>query len=213
MNLAEMVEMTVTYLNDPRQTRFRRPDVVRHINRGQEEVKRKAELMDETLFSAVQDYSVVLAEDSLEFPLPSDFSRLIAVERVGTTTPTQAVRVEFSSRHGNTSTQALPDGVKTQPEYYLRGNLIGVVRPRDGYTLRMVYSKSLPTLADDSDISEIPADYHDLVCLFAAKRAYGSISRDYPEDLETLRMEGIHDMMIQLEERDRVGPTYVNVLE
>jgi len=213
MNLAEMVETTVNYLNDPRQTRFKRPQIIRHLNRSQEEVKRKIAGVDETMFTALQDYAVVSSDDSLEFTLPTDFSLLLAAEDVSQSVPVPAHRVEFATRHDNYDDRVLPVGMSTSPTYYLRGNKLGIVRPKTAYTLRIAYVKELTELSDDADESEIPKDYHDLVCLGAAKRAYGSVSRPFPPELEMIRQETIRDMLDELESRDVANVNYPNVSE
>ena len=213
MNFSAMIQTTGHYLNDPRQTRFQRPVISRLLNQSQEEVKRIAEQADNTLFSAIKEYAVVTAEDALEFNLPTDFSKSQAVERIGGTYPVAAIPVNFSSRSPISDDRFLPTGWREVPQYYLRGNKLGIVRPQEAYTLRLTYSKELADLAADSDESEVPKDYHDLICLYAAKRGYGGLGREFPQDLESLRVEGIAQMQNYLDDRDRTGPTYVNVMD
>ena len=213
MTFAEMIEVVQNYLDDPHGRRHKRPFVARLLNSGQDDVKRLAEAADESYFSNIVAYSVVSADDSLEFDLPSDFSSAISVERTDGTFPVQAALVPFAMRFPAGDDRFLPVGGKSSPQYYFRGDKLGVVRPRDSYTLRLVYAKTLPRLSDDSDGAEVHRDYHDLVCLCAAKRGFAIENRPMPKDFEELRQDAIADLRSSLEERANNGPTFVNVME
>lgn len=213
MNLSEMIEVVQNYLDDPYGRRHKRPFVVRLLNAAQDDVKRLAEAADESYFSGIAAYSVVSADDSLEFDLPADFSSAISVERTDGTYPVMASLVPFAMRFPTVDDRFLPAGAKTIPQYYFRGSKIGIVRPRDAYTLRLVYSKTLARLKDDADVPEVHLDYHDLICIAAAKRGFAIENRRMPQDLEDLRQDAITDLRSSLEERANNGPTFVNVLE
>jgi hypothetical protein len=53
--------------------------------------------------------------------------------------------------------------------YYLKKNRLVIVPPPDNtYTLRLDYTYLLPELEQDVDVSPIPIQYHEYVCLLAA---------------------------------------------
>jgi hypothetical protein len=83
------------------------------------------------------------------------------------------------------------------------------------FTLKLWYSKVLPDLVEGSDTatSEVPIQYHDLMCLEAAKRGFGSTNADMPKDLKDLLDQGLQEMVVQIEQRQRQTPGYINVVE
>jgi len=146
--------------------------------------------------------------------LPADFTSAFQVERLdGPNEPIVMTRVPFQSRFQVGDSRFLPAGHASGDGYGIRGQKLWVANPATSYTLRLVYNKSLPALSDDSTVSEIPLDYHDLLCLEATKYALGSGQQGLSDDLEQLRKEGLHDMLLFVESRDRTGPEFVEMLD
>lgn len=213
MLLGEMVAVTRDYLDDPQGRRHKRPNVVRYLNAGQDDLKRVIEQADEGFFSTCVELSVVSGDNDYEFDLPADFSKLLQLERLTDGSPNPAEPVRFQRRHPIRDDRFLPAGFATAPTYYLRGNKIGIVKPDTSYTLRMFYSQNLDRLDQDSDETVIPRDYHDLICLMAAKRGFGAEQRQMPPDLNQLRQEQVVQLTGYIEDRQRQTPEYVDILE
>ena len=214
LKLGEMLSVTREYLDDPNGRRHKRNVLVRHINAAQADCKRVIEQADDSFFSVMVDLTVVSGDNDYEFDLPADFSKLLHIEKVVTSgTPPPAVPINFARRHPIGDERFLPEGLSTPPTYYLRDDKIGIVKPSDSYTLRLYYSRALPRLDADADTSDIPSDYHDLVCLQGAKRGFGSEQRQMPPDLEGLRQELTAQLRTYVEDRQRQYPTFVDLLE
>jgi hypothetical protein len=226
MDLGALEGLTLEYLDDPFKRRWVTASILRLINSGMDDVKRFIEDANETYFqeqtgatwdtdygSATTTNAVAASDDVVEKILPIDFSKLITVENTSETPPLPLYQVNFASRHPSTiyDDRFLPDGIATPEGYYIRGNVIGFVKP-SGYNVRLTYIKSLPRIENSSDRPEgIPNDYHDLICLQAAKRGYAIEGRKLPRDLSDLRVEALKNMQGMLENRVVQAPNFVNV--
>jgi hypothetical protein len=229
MDLDEIEALTLEYLDDPFKRRWIDATLIRLINAGMDDVKRFIEDVNETFFqkqtgstwatdhgSTTTTHSVAASDDVVEKTLPVDFSKLITVENISESPPLPLYRVKYSSRHPDASydDRFLPDGLKSPNGYYIRGNVIGFVEP-DAFNVRLTYIKTLPRLATATGTGrpEIPEDYHDLICLQAAKRGFAIEGRRMPSDLSDLRIETMKSMQGFLEDRIVQAPTFVNVQE
>jgi len=75
--------------------------------------------------------------------------------------------------------------------------------------LRLWYIKRLPDLSG-TDTSEIPVEWHDLICLEAAKIALGSVDRQFPVELKDQRDNALKMLVTNMEDREQQRPKYVN---
>ena len=229
MDLDGLEGLTLEYLDDPYKRRWIDATLIQLINAGMDDVKRFIEDSNETFFqtqtgdtwatdfgSATTTKAVAASDGVVEKVLPIDFSKLITVENITESPPIPLYRVDYASRHPDAfyDDRFLPDGLKTPNGYYIRNNVIGFVEP-DAFDVRLTYIKTLPRLvtATGTGRPEIPPDYHDLICLQAAKRGYAIEGRRVPSDLSDLRIETLKSMSGFLEDRVVQGPTFVNVQE
>ena len=116
----------------------------------------------------------------------------------------------------------LPKGTTATGGYYLKHAFgstpadggkfqIGFTPPDSTYTASLLYTANLADLATGTDVSAIPTDYHDLVCLFASMRGYAVEQLKFPDPLEVLREEQLIQLRNYVETFGRQGPMYVNV--
>jgi hypothetical protein len=211
MNYGQILENAQNFIDDARGRRFDKPVLRRYMNNAVNELQRVMRQSDPSFFADQVCYSVVAADDAIEFDLPADFIQAIAVERLTDSYPVPATLINFAERHPAFDNRFLPDGLTTPPTYYLRGSKIGIVKPTESYTLRLVYSKAITASTNDSAIPDIPVEYHELIALSAAKRAMASEGMKFPGDLEQLRQEGLRELREAMDDRVNTGPTYVNV--
>jgi len=229
MNFNDIEGLALEYLDDPNGRRFSPETIKRLINASMDSVKRTIEDANETYFvtqtsaspgSSAPPYAhlaVVANDDTLFLDLPPDFSKLVCPENITEDPPLPLVRVQFQSRHPSMDTRFLPRGLVTPGEYFLQGNQIGIVDPSSAYSLRLTYVKTLPRYAagaqGGSSSPEIPADWHDLISIGAAKRGYAIEQREMPPDLEAIRMEQEQSLRISMEDRDITSQRFPNVME
>lgn len=204
MQLDEMRTLFRNYFNDPNGDLISDAEILVLLNRGQEEVQKMVEAVQEDYFSACQNYAVTPDADSYEFALASDFKKLLLAEKVvegGSAVP--ARRVPFSRRNVSVNDYC-------EPLYYLRGTKLGVVRPFESYTLRVFYQKRLADLAAGTDLSEIPKENHNLIVLHAVKLAFAGHGRDFVRWQDEYNME-ISRLSLALDARAADQPSYVHV--
>jgi hypothetical protein len=230
MDLDDLEALTLEYLDDPFKRRWVTNSLRRLINAGMDDVKRFIEETNETYFveqttgaNWVVDHSgtttsnvVSTNDDVTELTLPVNFSKMIAVENVSETPPLPLYYVNFAERHPDESMndKFLPEGFTYPDGYYLKGSSIGFVSPNTSFSVRLTYIKNLDRLSSGSHRpTGIPEDYHDLICLQAAKRGYAIEGRRLPRDLSDLRVETLKSMQGFLENRTVQSPQYVNVQE
>lgn len=204
MTLAEMRTYFRMLVDDRDASSWPPTEVDNVLNRAQERVQMKINDADEGYFSACQSYSVEADADSFEFSLPSDHQKVVAGERlVPGSEPVPARWVPFARRHAATAV------VDDRPILYLRGGKIGVVAPSQSYTLRMWYVKRLADLVNDADVSEIPIEFHQLVCLEAARICCLADGKDFTK-WEDAYNEQQAMLSLFIEDRQRQEPRSVH---
>ena len=95
-----------------------------------------------------------------------------------------------------------------QLKCYLRGTKLGVVAPSSSCTLRIWYIKRLADFAGDTDTTEIPAEFQNLIALQAAKLAMPSEMQSFPHQDEY--EQETNRLAAYIECRQRQSPRYVN---
>ena len=221
MNFDGSKDLALEYLDDPNGRRFKDQSIKRLINASMDEVKRYIEDANETYFvtrttdgGTYPHIAVTIDVDTFYGDLPANFCRLILAEDISQDPPVPAQRVDYNTRHPTMDTRFLPAGLVTPAEYFIQGNQIGVVKPSGGYSLRLTYTKTLtPFTNNQNEIPEIPSDWHDLIAIGAAKRGYAIEQREFPPDLELLRLEQIQMLRISMEDRDISSQRFPNIIE
>tara|TARA_B100001013_G_C24621631_1_gene447446 strand:- start:1743 stop:2387 length:645 start_codon:yes stop_codon:yes gene_type:complete len=211
MNFSQLKDRAAVYLDDPHKTRHRDGELGILVNFAVNDVKRIMQDGNETYFAAYKDYSVTGAADTWEDDLEPDFSTLISVENVSESPPLVVYPVDFPGRHPVRDDRFVPAGFTTEDYYYLRGGKIGVVSPDKSFTLRLHYTKSLSDLSGTEAPTDIPQDYHDLICLRAAKRGYAIEQMKFPPGLDELAQELTDQVVALVEDRSRHMNNFINI--
>lgn len=211
MNFNQLKKRTAIYLDDPHKTRHLDEELGIIVNFAVGDVKRIMQDGNETYFAAYHDYSVTSADDVWEDDLRPDFSTLITAENVSESPPLEVMPTDFAGRHPIRDNRFLPAGLTTEDYYYIKGNKIGVVNPNKSFTLRVHYTKSLSELSGTDEPTDIPRDYHDLICLRAAKRGYAIEQLKFPPGLDDLTTELTDQIIALISDRSRHTANFVNV--
>lgn len=209
MTLAEIRTNLRLYLNDRNSERWTDADLLILINRAQEQVQQVIDDADEQFFSNCVNYNVVASTDSYEFTLPADFKKIVLAEVMeGSSKPRPVEWVNFSDRHSATNIDPVYLQTVSCVSCYLRGNKLGVVAPTTSFTLRVWYVKRLTDFAGDTDTTEIPAEFQNLIALQAAKFAMPSEGVDFVHEGEY--EQEINRLASYIECRQRQTPRYVH---
>jgi len=211
MNLSELLQLTRIYIDDPNSDRVSDTKLTILLNRGQEELQKVIDDTDEGYFWACQNYAVTASSSSFEFNLPSNFKKAMLAEQLpdASSDPIPVIWSDFRRRHYNYSSNIWFPTITFAPVAYIRSGKIGVVKPNTSYTLRLWYVKRLMDLATSGDVSEIPLEFHNLICLHAAMLLSGSEQRDFA--LINEYGAELQRLQTTIEPRQRQEPRYVNI--
>ena len=211
MNFRQLKDRTAVYLDDPHKTRHLDGELGILVNFAVGDVKRIIQDGNETYFAASHPITVTASDDVFEADLPDDFSTVISVENASESPPLEMLPTDFASRHPVRDNRFLPAGLVTEDYYYLCGGKIGVVNPNKSFTMRLYYTKTLEELKGTDKPVDIPPDFHDLICLRAAKRGYAIEQMKFPPALDELTGE-LTDQIIALgHDRSRHMNNFINV--
>lgn len=208
MNLLELREYFWDIMDDPHQGVWSVGRVDRLLNFGMQSLVRSMEDTDVTYFGDCEEYAVpAAATDEVYFDLPANNRRVIGAERVvDNAEPIQAEWYPFSTRHTG------PVRGRLAPQLSIMGRRLFVLFPGEAYTLRLWFAHTPAKLEIDTDEpADIPEDFHELIVLEAAKRAYGIAEKAFP--LEDLRQQQIAALMVASTPRQRQGPRHVRYVE
>ena len=213
MNTASLIQTFYDYVDDQMADYWGRDKVLRFLNRGQEEVFRSIEDGDDNYFTKCIEYSVTENQTGeLVFDLPSDFKRVVIAERLTDDNPIPVRWVDFNRRHDTTDWPTIVIRGKVRPHCYLTGQYIGVINPPETYTLRVWYANVIPELDSDDDVPQnIPADFHELIALEAAKRAMATEGRRFM--FQDIHERQLASLQLMTKQRQRQEPRTVHYVE
>lgn len=166
MTFLEMRTLVWSWLDDPQGGYFTASQVNRWLNNGQKEVQKLVEQAFEGYFEKCSQTTTVA--NQREYQLPSDFKRVVRLELIisGTTFVTEsAIRLEKITPNQQ---DAFPRTGQPVCYYFKNNQLILVPAPQTSQVLRLTYINRLGDMTNDGDTSEIPEDYHEMVCVLAA---------------------------------------------
>ncbi len=177
MTFLEMQDLALTWLDDPDAGYFSRTTIKSWINNAQKEVQKIIDQAFEGHFIKTVETTTVSGQR--EYQLPSDFKRLHRLEIViddgggfSTESVNQLGKIT-PNQQGKFSRLSTPEA------YFFKGKQIILVPiPDSAKTLRMDYSYSLADLVNDSDLSEIPVEHHEILSVYAAIDGFGKDGRD-----------------------------------
>lgn len=158
-------------INDPSSNIWTAARTVAFFNTAQQTVAKWIEEEDEDYFITSTTHSVVAVTDHTDqtFSLPSDFRRHILFERVRTGERATALPlVKF--RYRDAPLEPLPGPhYDALPYVSIQGTLVYVIDAQETFTMKQWYVKRLAdfTATGTTATTDIPAEFHDLVCYVA----------------------------------------------
>ena len=174
MNFAQMREMFLDYMDDPRAQSWDENKVARFINRGVEHITNVMRANNRNDFVAATDFAIT-SDSSNDFrqALPADFLQVNHVERILGETRVPMASVSFGNRDGAGGARLQgAKGAQGSDLYFIHGTEFGVARPSGTYTARLWYIQAPTELGDDADtLPEVPSDLHNAVVLYGVRLA------------------------------------------
>ncbi len=195
MNFGEMKDYVATQLDDLNMGYFTPAILSKYINNAQYEVHKLCTLSGEGYFSV--QVCTELVQSQRDYVLPSDFFKLEKIEVITSgTAPNEVTSVLYET----TPMQVNYVGVQTGTPscYYFKNSRLSLFPAPDasasGKQLRMLYTPKPVPMTADSEVSVIPVEYHEFVCVLAVidgllrdgreSGPYGEKKKDYEEKLK-----------------------------
>lgn len=165
MNFGELKDLTAYYLDDLNFGYFTTTQVGRFLNNAQYEVQKMLIGAHENWYFKCVETDTI--DGQADYILPEDFLKLIRLEVVidssaNTVQMLQPITINQQGLYPNQDGQPLV--------YYIRKNRVVLLpTPDTAYTLRLSYAYLVTEMTQDSNTPDIPAQYHELLAVMAAR--------------------------------------------
>ena len=174
---AELRVLASGLLDDVDNGYFTTSQVNTWLNNAQKEVQKIINQAFEG--HSIKKVLTTLVVGQREYALPSDFKRLHRLELLISGTLPSNEQVQRISKITRNQQDLVYNGQGSPLSYYFRGNYIVLVpAPDTALTLRMEYEYLVADMTSDSDSPDIPAQYHEMVALYAARKGFLKDGRD-----------------------------------
>lgn len=182
-----LVELAASYLNDRKHTYWSKGELITYASLAQFKIASIINSFYETYFLKVGTIPTV-ADQSL-YSFPTDLLQLFGMELADDTADTEPrdlIEVHYTDRNFYNTLKSV-NGKLDMEFFFIRG-LQFELRPREGvgakeirvfYVERLVEFKTDGT--DDTKISKIPSEHHELLALGMAMRGRAKLQRGNPE--------------------------------
>ena len=179
MILSALRARTRFFIDEPTQKNWLDSDLNIAINIAQADVAKEISHIYEDYFIKTADLNAsgtppgTIPGQEL-YSLPADFIKFKRVERSDLGEALSPIDINEKPLYGTASAPLVSmAGVGNGICYYIIGNSVGFTpTPADYIPIRLYYNYRLVDLVNDSDTSEIPQDYHDMLALRAAIDAF-----------------------------------------
>lgn len=176
MNLLQLKNLTVSYLDDLEFGYFTQAQLTVWINNAQRKVQRILIDMKQNYYlKCVQTQTVT---NQCNLVLPTDFMMAHRIELVlsgvfPNETKYVIVPITLMQQDFLGPTPAPP-----QAYYFKRNNLCLAPIPDQAYTLRLTYSYAATDMVVDNEVPDVPERYHELLAVYAALDGFVKDDRD-----------------------------------
>lgn len=185
-----------------------------HINTANKKLNATIAALDEDFFTVSATFSTAAATKS--YFLPSDFRFMRRLERYNASDPNDIVKLDEIRFPRTEMGGEWPFGANGEPRrYVLRGNQVDLYPIPDAvYTLRIYYDQRQEVFSSDSDTPTSPADFHEMIAMYAAILAKMKNPNEDSSTLATLYSD-MEDLLIStiVGRKSADGQTVIGYLE
>lgn len=209
MQLSELRNQVAYWLDDLNFTYFTQTQVNRWINQAQREVQKRLIHAGEQFYTVVASTSTVVNQQ--DYILPTDFLKLNRLELILSGTVPNEVAVKLEGITMNQKDLLMDNNSSTPSGYFFKKNrLVLCPIPDAVYTMKLWYTYKVVDLVQDTDIPDVPEQFHEFITLLAAKDGFIKDSRD-PSNLNA-KIEMYEKWLLRdAEERAEDAPRQVVV--
>lgn len=167
--LTNLISRVRFFIDEPTPQNWSDSDLTYAINRGQEAVAKEIVHIFEDYFQKQTSFNTVAGQEL--YPLTTaagaDFLKFKRLERTDTGEMVPFLDINEKIAYGTTLVSLATSNMGLSA--YLEGNNLGLTPPPGSVIpLTSTYVYRLADLANGSDVSDIPAEWHDMMALYAA---------------------------------------------
>lgn len=168
MTRSELKELVSVWLDDLNFGYFTEAQINRWLNQGQREVQKLLILAGEHWYTKCAETTLAIGQE--DYLLPDDF---LKVERLEIITNAATNETRPLQRVTLNQQDLFPNGNSQSDAYYIRRNRIILVPPPEtADPLRLTYTLRIADMTLDTDLPDVPEEYHEMVALFAARDGF-----------------------------------------
>ena len=214
MNFKEMFSDLQSRLGDIGQVQYTTAELKQWLNAGQQDVANRLDNITSRWFGATAEIDTEMGKDEYDLPTDARRIRAVAYKTEAEGPLAQCMAMDIINR-GATLNNAFYTPSATQPFWYQWGNKLGVLPVPTGAVtkgIKVWYFKRLPLLTGDTDESEIPLEYQNLIVLRAHIIAAPKFGQDptmlanmYNAEFEAIRAIWTSNIEIELAGQKKLG--------
>lgn len=193
-----LVELAGSYLNDRKQKRWSKPELIVYINEAQDEIAEIINTKYREFFLASATTPTVSGQNL--YSMPTDLIELVKLEVVDDTSSDQEPQDLVEIMLEDKKFYELLDDANEKSKYgyfFIQGTNFRSVPEvaSSNEFFRIFYVQRLVPMVNNADISKIPGEHHELIAVKACKRALVKDRRANPElnDLHRMLVANLHD--------------------
>jgi hypothetical protein len=207
MQLSEIRTLALSYLDDTSGGYFTNATMLQFINKAAREVQKQLLQAGENFYVTAQQTTLVPSQ--AEYILPADFRKTDRVELVTNGLPPNESKIVLASISLQQQDILSNNAVGTPNAYVLKKNrMILFPTPDQAYVLRLWYSYRIADMVNDTDIPDVPYEYHEYIAVLAA--IDGMVKDDRPfTNLATMKADYLTLMKQDAEERTEDGSRHI----
>lgn len=198
MTFLQLQNLVAYWLDDLQFGYFTNTQVKVWLNNAQQEVQKRLIKAGANYYTRCVTASCVINQRKYSFP--TDLKKINRLEViVAGTVPNETFSQIMPITINQVDLVVLGPG---QPAYYYidKNSFMLWPTPDSTYTLRMMYSYQVPDMTLDTDVPDVPAPYHELIGLLAAKDGFLKDGRVNDLLLEKIKS---YDEMLYADSTDR----------
>lgn len=198
------------FIQEPVQANFKDSDINYAINHAQQTVATDIDQVDENYFVNTTPTQFTTVGGTKFYPLANDVWKVIRLEDFITATMIPFAEVNSFNNFLNNTSPPLVVGNNLEFVASIVGNSIGLlpVPGSSGQILQYWYVPILPDMMNDSDTSQIPIPFIDLLAIQAAIDVMIADEQDTSQ-LERRYSAELHRLTIAARSRNQQNPRYV----
>jgi len=208
MQLSEIRTLALSYLDDAQSGYFTNAIMLQFINKAAREVQKQ-------LLQAGENYYVTASQTTLvqnqqEYILPSDFRKTHRVEVITAGTAPNESKIPLESISLNQQDILSNSATGVPNAFVIKKNRLILFPAPDSssYVMRLWYSYRIADMVNDSDIPDVPYEYHEYISVLAA--IDGRLKDDRPSaELLQMKEDYLKLMKQDCEERTEDSPRHI----